>query len=126
MDSLQIEKVLEANPVTRQWFRGCVPSDMLLHPSSFPTSHVVNLDPSRKEGSHWIGLFVPNKNEIFYFDSLKKDIPQSINNFLKSFPKFKTNKIPYQSLFYETCGPHAIVFIYYLSLDIHLNNIYIY
>lgn len=116
MDSLQIEKILETNPVTRPWFKACLPSDLLSMPTNFPASYVVNMDSSRKEGSHWIGMFMPNKNEVFYFDSLKKDVPLSIDKFLRAFPRFKTNKFPYQSAFSETCGPHSIVFIYYMSL----------
>ena len=116
MDSLQIAKILEANPVTSRWFKGCLPSDMLSMPTNFPSSFVVNMDPIQKSGSHWVAVFIPNENEVWYFDSLNKDVPLPIDKFLKSFPQFKTNKYPYQSIFTSSCGLHAIVFIYYMSL----------
>lgn len=116
MDSLQITKILEANPMTRKSFKGCLPRDMLKIPATFPASYIVNMDTSREEGSHWVAMFIPNRNEVFYFDSLKKDVPLGIDKFLKSFPKFKTNKFSYQSPFTQSCGLHAIVFIYHMSL----------
>ncbi|KAL3088416.1 hypothetical protein niasHT_027105 [Heterodera trifolii] len=37
--------------------------------SKYPSALVVNNDPSNKEGTHWIAMFIVNDKIVYYFDS---------------------------------------------------------
>ena len=95
---------------------GCYPCDKLPHKIiKYPAALVANNDPSSKEGSHWIGLFVEDDKTVYYFDSLGRDPNTCIRRFLEKFKKIFLNKPRFQSVFSENCGYYCIYFIYCMS-----------
>jgi len=117
MDTLQIEKILSQNRITRRHFIGCfaadkIPQDFL----KYPCSMVVNFEKSSQKGSHWIAFFIINPENILIFDSLLlPNPPLSIKNFISKFPNRIINNVPVQNPLLPTCGQHCITFIYFIS-----------
>lgn len=118
MNTDQINTILRANRRTSQLFKECLPSDQLppIHTYALPAAFVVNLDPITKRGSHWIAVYLPSNKEAVFFDSLGLNPTPNISNYISQFPKTFVNKQSYQSPLANTCGPHTICFIYYMSL----------
>ena len=70
MNTRQITKVLEKDPVTKLYFQGVFPSDQL--PSSilrYPAVLVANVDPHEKPGSHWCAFYFTQDQKGEFFDS---------------------------------------------------------
>jgi hypothetical protein len=122
MNDAQIEAILWRCQVTRSHFIGCFPADKIPSKDKFvdkyPVSMVINLDPARKAGSHWVALFLPNASSACYYDSLVQwHRPAStIMKFLQQFERTECNRLPYQSPLSDVCGQHCITFLYHMSL----------
>lgn len=76
---------------------------------------VFNLDEHDKPGSHWVSVFINNKNKtIEYFDSLGH---MPINNIMKVFNKIKGYRLIINGITHQTgrttCGLYSILFIIY-------------
>jgi len=117
MDTLQIEKILLNNRITRKYFIGCFAADKIPQEiQKYPCSMVVNLDKSFQNGSHWIAFFIINPEKILIFDSLLlPEIPTLIKNFISKYPNHLINNVPLQNPLLPTCGQHCIAFIYFIS-----------
>ena len=103
-------------------FFGAIPSDYF-HFNKIPkkissqnNAIIFNLDKSHQKGSHWIAIFIDNKNKIIeYFDSTGYDIDnKDIKNFFnhntfKNYTK-KINKNKHQ-INNSECGIYTIFYI---------------
>ena len=118
MDSAEIEKIMAESRVARKYFLGCFPADGIPRPQNFPYSLIVNEDPKTQRGSHWTGLFVPNKEQAIYFDSYGRDPIDHIYEYLLKFKHVISNKTKFQSIFSNVCPHYCIFFIYCMTLGI--------
>ena len=116
MDNLSINQVMFKNPVTRKYFLGTFPADRIPRVNKFPASFVVNMDNSDKLGSHWVAMYIPSRNTIYYYDSfgIKPSNP-NIRRYLRRFKHPFENKITFQSLITDICGYYVMYFIYMSS-----------
>lgn len=123
MDGKEIENILSKNPHTRNNFRGVYAVDELRKVKRPITgkinSFVVNLDPSRESGSHWVAIILKEGRKNIYFDSY--GLPP-IDKLLRSFlhPAFTHNTMQLQFPLSTTCGQWCILFILFQSLNISL------
>ena len=119
MDTNHIETLLAGmSPIASKHFMGCFPADRIPQKvliRRYPASMVINLDPVRKEGSHWVAAFIPNASTIYYFDSLAMEPSGHIADFLKTFSHVEKNIHVYQNPFSTFCGHYTIAFLYHLS-----------
>ena len=122
MNTLEINRILDACKLTRDSYLGCYPSDKIPIFTRFPSSCVINTDSSTGEGTHWVAIFAPNIRHIFYFDSLGAMPNYNISKYLSSYINFKRNVKSYQSIFSNLCGQYCICFIYFLSLNPNYKN----
>lgn len=77
MNTIQVlEKVMNDN-ILKQNFIGVFPVDMLPKIYNVPCSLIVNLDPRRLPGSHWVALYFMKNNKCEYFDSYGR-LPDSL------------------------------------------------
>jgi len=76
---------------------------------------VVNLDPARDEGSHWVAIYVQNSTTVLYWDSYALPVLEPIKEFLEEFKQVKYNTYPYQKLSTQVCGQYCIFFLYTIS-----------
>ena len=51
---------------------------------SYPSSFVINLDPSYRPGSHWVAVYFDKNGVAEYFDSLAGYPPHEVVHFLCS------------------------------------------
>ena len=141
MDSKQIEKILWADKWTQKGFLGCFPADRIPTTiTKYPCSLVINLDTSKKPGTHWVAAYCENGSTIYYFDSFGslnciyppflKPSPYCISgpnttiyDFLNRFDSVTTNKFIYQSIFADTCAHYCIYFIHAMSIGIPFSKI---
>lgn len=80
---------------------------------------IYNLDPHDKPGSHWVGMFIDNKNkEIDYYDSYGDDIETRTikrfkNKLMKQMGRGSVYKYNYKRHQYKNseCGIYSINFI---------------
>ena len=83
---------------------------------------IMNLDPSDKPGSHWVGVVIDNKSKyVGYFDSLCIHPTTQILNDLKELVKvidpvhmfkFKFNTVRDQGMNSGKCGLYAMAFLH--------------
>ena len=77
MNRRQLRWILSGNKFTKLFFRGVFAIDEmnLIKTVSYPSSFVINLDPSYKPGSHWVAVYFDKNGVSEYFDSFRsKDI----------------------------------------------------
>ena len=97
-------------------FKGVFPVNEIneLKINDRPLGLVLNWDFSNEPGSHWVALFVNEKNIATYFDSYGfPNFNENFINFLK-LNKINTvyfNKFQLQSNDSNTCGAFTILFI---------------
>lgn len=124
MNNEQIDEILWRNDPSRvaqkRRYLRCFPADRLPRLASirhFPTSLVINLDPARKEGSHWVAVVLINRRTALYWDSLALPTKGKIAEFLHQFGSLERNKRPYQNPFSDCCGHFCIAFIHYVCFQ---------
>jgi len=91
-------------------------------PVSDKMAFILNLDPSTKPGSHWVGVFIDTKKDksLEYYDPLAKDPPKRFSEDIKGlidkldpdvYLKYKINKVKRQSDNTDTCGWHSMKWV---------------
>lgn len=121
MDALRadvIDKTLKNNNFTKTVYQGIFPCDKLTDfvIPSFPCGIVVNFDPAKKPGSHWIGLYFDRFKNVEYFDTYARPINTNKNIF--KFIQQNGNKaVKYltgssvQDDSSSVCGHYTILFL---------------
>ena len=119
MNTVQITRGLEQDPITSKKLCGVFPSDKL--PQSierYPCGFVVNTDPSSEPGTHWVAFNFPSESKGEFFNSYGK----SPNYYNHSFENF-LNKHSYEWDFnkrklYRASGRMYVDSIAYFTLAI--------
>ncbi|KAL3119384.1 hypothetical protein niasHT_003992 [Heterodera trifolii] len=116
MNTLEIDKTLARNNVTRHYYIGCFAADQIPAGAivKFPHCMVVNLDPSTSRGSHWVCIYCASPLLLEYYDSLGMWPPPSvlIVNHLSRYKQIQYSSLPLQSPNSSACGRHVIFFLY--------------
>lgn len=116
LNSLQLWEALKQNEVTRDYFDGVFPLDHLRHIQSEPRLVIVNTDPEKKPGKHWLLFFFNRDATVDFFDSLGKSpyqYPAPIANFLKEWAKevkFLAHRV--QPKGSTLCGHYCLYYAY--------------
>lgn len=78
-----------------------------------PKSIVINLDPSYKEGSHWVAVYFDNFGRAFYFDSYGRKPEGNILTFIErnSHRGIIHSQFKYQTNESSNCGYFVVLFI---------------
>ena len=111
MNTSQILEVLRADAFTRPLIQSVSAKDMLTLPIRDPCAYVVNCDNSDKPGSHWVALFIHQRqNESNYFDSMAKPPIPECNSLLNLCSSKKYIDVPLQEMT-MVCGQFCIMFL---------------
>ena len=114
MDSNMIEKLFYMDNEIRKHFIGVYPVDMIPPLNQIGSIMVVNLDPSFMKGSHWIVLYVRDKNKVEYFDSLgKKPRKDIITHLFHNHQICIYNSQRVQDYNTNSCGLFCLFYSYY-------------
>ena len=86
MNSRQLRWILSGDKFTRLSFRGVYAIDEMksIKSVSYPSSFVIDLDPSYKPGSHWVAVYFDKNGVGEYFDSFARYPPHEVVHFLRS------------------------------------------
>uniref|UniRef100_A0A1I8BWY2 ULP_PROTEASE domain-containing protein n=2 Tax=Meloidogyne hapla TaxID=6305 RepID=A0A1I8BWY2_MELHA len=108
MDTLQINKILNRNNITKYYYIGCFASDSIPIVTNFNKfCMVVNTDTSREAGSHWVAIFCEYPIADYY-DSLGIWPPISLHlrKYLSLFQSVRFNLVQIQHPLKYTCRKH--------------------
>lgn len=124
MEGGVINRAMKKNPITKRFYLGTFPADRIPKVTSYPSSMVVNMDNSNLPGSHWVAMFVPSRDTIFYYDSF--GVPpynKNIQKFLKQFRRVEVNRTTFQSMISDVCGYYVMYFLYFCSQGYSIQKI---
>ncbi|KAL3099239.1 hypothetical protein niasHT_030379 [Heterodera trifolii] len=83
---MTINRILSANAKTRELYLGCFPCDKIPNKiNKYPSTLVANNDPSNKEGTHWVAMFIVDDKTVYYFDSFGRLPNSCISHFLRNY-----------------------------------------
>lgn len=105
-------------------FLGVFPIDRLPErlPPRRPLLLVCNTEPHRKEGEHWVALYVDTKGE--FFDSLGEPPARTFERYLNRYcDSYASNDKQLQSLSSYFCGHYCVYYCLMKRLDYSLDNI---
>jgi len=114
MQSSEFQTYFKNVPSLSRHYVGTFPIDLLPTKIDLKTFFIANLDPSTKNGSHWIAFVKVNPEICEIFDSLgfcnKLEIVKPYLNFKEKI-EFIFNETPVQSKESILCGKFCIMFI---------------
>ena len=126
MNTYQITRALEHDPVTSKQFCGIFPSDKLPQAiEKYPCGFVANTDPSSGPGTHWIAFYFPSEEKGEFFDSYghaPEYYRKSFGNFLGT-RTWNFNRRKLQSAWSDVCGQYCIFYLSHRARGFSLNRI---
>ena len=115
MNTNEIASLLSANVYTAERFKGVYPYDKIpiLNDVKKECCFVFNLDPSTRNGSHWVAVMLhPTKRNV-YFDSYGwPPFKNRLKNLMVKCGDFDYNSQQLQHSFSTTCGQWCMYFIH--------------
>ncbi|GFV05732.1 uncharacterized protein TNCV_2450601 [Trichonephila clavipes] len=117
MYASQIHRILSRDRDASRYFIGVFPSDEIPLPKERATL-VVNTDTRDQEGSHWLAMYIKDKDTLEFFDSY--GLPPEmygvhIFKYAEQFTNVKWNKKSIQSLTSNVCGLYCVYFLLKIS-----------
>ncbi len=123
MDDRKIHRLLSRSSTTHPYFLGVFPCDRVPRARQYPCGFVLNLDGAGEQGIHWVSVFMPNPQQIWYFDSYGFGPNECILNGLGGFKKFIRNAYMFQTRKSTNCGYYACYFIFKCSQGVHIEHV---
>ena len=118
MNSRQLPWILSGDKFTKLSFKGVYAIDemKLIKTISYPSSFVINLDPSYKPGSHWVAMYFDRNGVGEYFDSFAHYPPHKAEHFVYLHAKrWQYIRMQVQEIYTTTCGQFIVFCIYQKS-----------
>ena len=112
MDEEQLIKLVIQDKYAQEGFVGVFSRTRIPITNNFPASYIINLDEYGSKGSHWIALYITNKN-ISIFDSFGGNY--FINSFYNKGRKIVCSPKVLQDYTSTTCGMYCVLFIWFSS-----------
>jgi len=128
MNTKQLESILEADKATRTQFQGVYASDLLpTQVESYPSGYIANVDPSNKDGSHWVAFYFTNDGKAEFWDSYGQSphlYSKNFVNFLEiNSNEWSMNHNVLQSLDSSVCGEYCVYYLIHRCRDFSLQTI---
>jgi len=122
MDSSQLRYVLGKYNINAK----VICRDELPNYFKLPIGLIANTDPCSKPGQHWVGIFIDQKKNGYYFDSFGfPPIHEDFVNFLnKHSKKWNYNSKRIQSLDSDTCGQICLIFLLQKFNKLRVNELF--
>ena len=126
LTTLEIDRILKQNPVTRNNFIGTFPACIIPNVKKQMYSFVSNTHAHDRPGEHW-NSWVINGETVIFFDSFGRNVydpmlPEYYRDFVKTFKYVKCNTVQIQDLDSIACGYFCIHFIYLASLGFNFKH----
>jgi hypothetical protein len=125
LNSRQIYRKIQSDEYAKDSFLGVFPRDMIPRFIKYPSSFVVNTDPSQAPGQHWLGFYYDVNGIATFFDSfgLSPEFYGFSEYLDKTSVNWGYNKQQLQDNLTSTCGYYAVYFILLKSRGLNLNNV---
>ena len=126
LTTLEIDRTLKQNPVTRNNFIGTFPACIIPAPQKKMYSFVSNTHAHDRPGEHW-NSWVIDGETVLFFDSFGRNVfdptlPEYYREFVKTFKNIKCNTVQIQHVDSVACGYFCIHFIYNFSLGLNIKS----
>jgi len=119
MRTEEIVSILERLIPRRHNFLGVFAADEIPRVTSFPSCCVLNTDPARLPGTHWVAAYYYSRRSVEFFDSYgMHPIAYKL-----LFHPTNWNRIPLQSIRSSLCGQYCIYYLYHRARGYSLNRI---
>ena len=126
MNSRQLRWILSGDKFTKLSFGNVYAINEMksIKSVSYPSSFVINLDPSYKPGSHWVAVYFDKNGVGEYFDSFARYPLHEVVHFLRSHAKgLAIQSYASARTLYTTCGQFVVFYIYQKSQGLSLEVI---
>ena len=122
LSTLEINKVLGENAVTKRYFIGTYPSCLTPRTRKKKYAFITNTDDHNLPGRHWCAWFVDGQRISFY-DSYGRSwddptLPEHYKDIAKLFKQISYTNTRVQSWASNACGYFCIHFIYVKALGL--------
>jgi len=119
MRTEEIESVLVRLIPRKHKFLGVFAADEIPHVTTFPSCCVLNTDPSRLPGTHWVAVYYCSRRSVEFFDSY------GMHPTAYKLPIHPTiwNKLPLQSIRSSLCGQYCSYYLYHRARGYSLHRI---
>jgi len=122
LSTLEINRILEENTVTKKYYTGTYPSCIALRTKKKTYAFVTNTDEHDKTGQHWNAWFVEGE-KIAFFDSFGRDwedatLPKHYRDIVEPFEQITYSTSRVQGWDSVACGFFCIHFLYVKSLGL--------
>jgi hypothetical protein len=123
MNTIQLNKILFNFPTTKDNYVGTFAIDKIPKSITYPSSMIINNEPSTRSGSHWIAIYFFKNKKAIFFDSYGQSAKSyKLNIFLKkNSVSFIENKQILQA-YSPYCGYYCVLFIIFMSLGYNLKK----
>ena len=108
-------------------FAGVYARDQLQYVSvrNYPMAFVINSDPIKKSGEHWIGVYLTNPELCLYFDSFGLSPWGEIARFCYKYSKrVLFNRLWLQSFLSQYCGIYVLYFLNSAAHGLTMNKMF--
>lgn len=128
MNTKQIRRIIERDPVTQRKFRGVFAENRLPEDVDvYPCGYIANTDPSEKPGEHWVAFYFTTPEHGEFFDSYGHP-PQFYNKHFLTFinqnsEHWSFNKKGLQSVMTAVCGEYCIFYLMHRARGVSMNSI---
>lgn len=114
MNIEQLESAIQCDVYMKSHILGAFPADHI--PSHLPlgTRIIVNTDPVRLPGRHWVAFFLNQRNTLECFDSFGRSPSRYsayIRQFMTRFSDTDINEKQLQSRDTNVCGQYCLLFL---------------
>ena len=124
LDTTQLLKNIERDPVANKYFKGVFSRDLLPRKLSYPASFIANTKSSKSRGEHWIAFYIDADKNLEFFDPM--GLPPSYYRLVSYISQIsnrnKYNTTQYQSLFSPFCGYYCLLFVFLKSRNKTFNS----
>lgn len=126
MDNHEIYKIMRKDRLTRKYFCGVIPINLLpMRKVNRPCGYIVNTQPIPEPGEHWFAIYISRSNRIEYFDPYGiKPINGKVYEFFKiNGNKYIINKKKIQHDKSINCGKFCVFYLYFKSRGYTMHKI---
>lgn len=126
LSTLEINRILEENSVTKNYFIGTYPSCITPRTKKKAYAYITNIDEHDMPGQHWNAWFVEGQ-KISFFDSFGRDwedatLPKHYKDIVKPFEQITYSTTRVQGWDSIACGLFCVHFLYVKSLGLEYDD----
>lgn len=114
MNTEQLQHIIQCDVYMKRCVLGVFPVDQIPPHLPLGTGVIVNTDPARLPGRHWVAFYLNQKNELECFDSFRKSpftYSAYMKQFMARFSKTDINEKQLQSRDTNLCGQYCLFFL---------------